>query len=84
VKPKKRHGPPAHKDQRPRPASEARRAAIGRRPAEAELPPRPWSLERSPDGRVTVRDARGHVVSFFASPVISHVIAAVNAAAVTP
>lgn len=77
----KRHGPPQHKDMRPRPASEARRAAIARAPAQAALPPRPWRLERKPDGHVTVRDARGNLVSFFASTVINHVINAVNAAA---
>jgi hypothetical protein len=80
VKPK-RHGPPVYKDLRPRPASEARRAAIARRPTEAELPPRPWSLERKPDGHVIVRDAAGNHVSFFASTVINHVVAIVNAAA---
>jgi hypothetical protein len=80
VKPK-RHGPPSTKDQRPRPATEARRAAIARAPAKAELPPRPWSLERKPSGHVIVRDAGGNLVSFFASTVINHVVNAVNAAA---
>lgn len=83
MKPRKRHGPPEPK---PRPTLASVRAvraaaALRAAPAEAPLPPRPWRIERKPDGHVIVRDARGATVGFFSSTVINHVIATVNAAA---